>query len=547
MKWISYSELYSNDVGITQLFIDYVENYEKVKDFYSANFKDKKEWRKKIEIVANRNINRTTLVKILMNQNRNFQCGVKTLANIDHLINDNTLAVITGQQLGIFGGPLYTIYKIITLLKLVDNLNYKYPECNFVPIFWLESEDHDFNEVSYVKVIDKSNSLFTIRYNLSLKPTEGNRMPVGEINIDEQMKEIFEQLGQNLVQTEFTNKIMDLFASSYKTNMKFRDAFVLLLNNLFENKGLIFFDPHDPECKKLMSPIFEKEISSVSHTCQLVISQSDILERNYHAQIKPRAINLFMFLNGARYAIEPQLNEFTLKGTRNTFSYNELMNKLHENPDVFSPNVILRPICQDFLFPTIAYVAGPTEVAYFAQLKPVYDYFDVPEPIIYPRASVTLVEEYIRKIIDKFNLNVYDFLSDVEIIKSKVVSNTEDFNIDAVYSEIIKKVDAELMNLRNNLEAIDHTLIYSLENAVGKVNKAINSLKQKTIEARKRQHEISLRQLDKVSIHIHPNSSLQERQLNIIYYLNKYGLEFIQWLMNEVVIDKFMHQVIDVE
>ena len=297
----------------------------------------------------------------------------------------------------------------------------------------------------------------------------------------------------------------------------------------------------------MLQPVFEQELNNISHTCQLVITQSELLEKQYHAQVKPRAVNLFFFHNGGRYAIEPHEHGFSLKGTRRTFSKEEMLGFMNSDPNLFSPNVILRPICQDYLFPTLAYVAGPSEVAYFAQFKLLYDHFGIPEPIIYPRCSATIVEDRIQKIIDKYGLQANDFFTDLDALKGRITASISDFKVEELFSNTFGTVSESLTSLKDGLASIDPTLVPAMENTLVRMQGSLNSLKEKTLSAQIRQHEISLRQLDKVAISLFPNSNLQEREMNIIYFLNKYGLEFLRWLRSELVLDKFMHQIINLE
>lgn len=252
-----------------------------------------------------------------------------------------------------------------------------------------------------------------------------------------------------------------------------------------------------------------------------------------------------MFHNASRYALEPHAEGFSLKGTRRTFHLDELLGFLQTDPNLFSPNVVLRPICQDYLFPTLAYVAGPSEIAYFAQFKLLYEDFGIPEPIIYPRSSATIVEEKIQKVIDKYELQTSDFFSDIDILKGKIINKISDFKVEELFANTFGTVSESLTSLKDGLGSIDPTLIPAMENTLSRMLGALNILKEKTNAAQNRQHEISLRQLDKVALHLFPHSNLQEREMNIIYYLNKYGMEFLRWLRGELVIDKFMHQIIN--
>ncbi len=547
MNYISYNELQSDETGFSRLFVDYVNNYSRVKDFFAGDFRDERHWRSSLETVSHRSIDRSSLVQVLLNQNRDYHCGVKTLANIDLLLNENTVAIITGQQVGLFSGPLYALYKTLTALKLAERLSHQYPDYNFVPVFWLEGEDHDIEEVSSFTLFNSANELLRLQYQYEDKTGGKNIGAVGELIFDDSIVTLFDNLRQSLLPTEFSPKVIELFETAYQKGMTFSRAFIHLFSVLLEDSGLIFFDPHNLITKKILTPIFEHELKNVSRTCQLVVAQSELVEQQYHAQVKPRSVNLFMFHHGGRYALEPHPEGFSLKGTRKTFSVDEVLAFLHTDQNLFSPNVVLRPICQDYLFPTLAYVAGPSEVAYFAQFKLLYEHFGIPEPIIYPRASATIVEERIRKVIDKFSLRVEDFFGDIDLLKGRVTSTISDFKVEELFSNTFGTVSESLTSLKGGLESIDSTLVPAMENTLTRMQAALNTLKEKTIAAQKRQHNISLRQLDRVSINLFPHSNLQEREMNLIYYLNKYGLEFLRWLRGELVIDKFMHQIINIE
>jgi bacillithiol biosynthesis cysteine-adding enzyme BshC len=545
MNLIPFSEIASEETGFSRLFVDYVENFDRVEPYFSADYRSEAAWKQTIQSVANRNISRTALAQILLNQNRDFQCGVQTLANIDLLLNDNTVAVVTGQQVGLFTGPLYTLYKTLTTIKLAEKLSAQFPDYHFVPMFWLESEDHDFDEATHLHVVTASNEVLGLQYGKNPDGTSPNVGSVGDVVLDETaINEIITSLNQQLLKTEFTPKVMELFTSAYQKGMTFTRAFVHLMNVLLENSGLIFVNPHDTALKQLLKPIFKQELQKGSQTCQSVIHQSESLEQQYHAQVKPRPVNLFMFQRGGRYGIEPHPDGYSLKGIRQHYTQEELLKILDETPELFSPNVVLRPICQDFLLPTVAYVAGPGEIAYFAQFKTVYESFGIPEPIIYPRASLTIVEERVQKVLTKFGLTSRDFFTDVELIKRRVTEQISDFKVEELFASTSGAIAENLTSLRGGLESIDATLVPAMETTLNKIQISLNVLKEKTIAAQKRQHEVYLRQLDKSALLLFPNSNMQERQINVLYFLNKYGLEFVRWLNTEMVIDSFKHQIL---
>ncbi|MEX1138810.1 MAG: bacillithiol biosynthesis cysteine-adding enzyme BshC [Bacteroidota bacterium] len=546
MNWIDYNDLPSTGTSFSSLFIDYVNDFEKVKKFYTWNFRDQASWQSALDLVAKRTIPRSEVSRVLTIQNRDFHCGVKTLANIDALSNDNALAVVTGQQVGLFTGPLYTIYKTLTTLKLTEKLQEQFPDFVFVPVFWLEGEDHDYEEVGSVKLLSQANDLLTLSYDPGEKVRTGNAGAVGQIEFQESIGDLFQMLETNLPVTEFRPRVMELFRVAYQKGMTFNRAFVHLMNDLLEDSGLVFLNPNDPQLKKLLSPVFRHELEHTPRTCQLVVDQSVEVEKQYHAQIKPKPVNLFFFHNAGRYLIEPKSTGFGLKNSRHQFTKDEILGLTDEKPELFSPNVVLRPICQDSLLPTIAYVGGPGEISYFAQLKPVYAEFNIPAPVLYPRASASIIEEKVEKVFKRYQFSLTDFFSDVELVKQRVAEHSSSVKIGELFGGTGGSITETLESLRAGLIKIDPTLAGALDTARSKIDFQLEGLRQKTVAAQKRQNEVAIRQVEKAANHVFPGSNFQEREINVLHFLNKYGLEFLRWLRGEIVIDKFKHQIIKV-
>jgi bacillithiol synthase len=541
---IDYRDLRSISTTFSSLFVDYMTEFGNVKQFFGGNFRDEGFWKSTLKRVSERTLDRSSLVQILGDQNRNFHCGVQTLANIDALLNDNTVAVVTGQQVGLFTGPLYTILKTLTTLKLVESLAKRYPEYNFVPVFWLEGEDHDFEEVNSIKILTAANEVGEFRYEMKQTADDQNLGAVGKIEFDETIETLFGNLEQALVQTEFKPIVLELFRVAYQKGMTFNRAFAHMMNVLLENSGLVFLDPNDKSVKRLLAPLFQRELAESPRFCQLVVDQSAELEKQYHAQVKPKTLNLFFFHRGGRYLLEPRPDGYSLKGTRQHLTKEFVLQAAQESPELFSSNVVLRPICQDWLLPTVAYVAGPAEVAYFAQLKPLYEAVSLPVPIIYPRASATVLEEKADKVLERFSISLLDLFRDVETVKEKVASEVAQLNLDEVFGGTFLSVREAFDEIAAVLQRIDPTLVGALENVGRKTTANIEGLKERAVAAQKRQHEVSLKQIDKVTNLIFPQSNFQERELNVLYFLNKYGSEFLRWLYGELKIDLFKHQVI---
>jgi bacillithiol biosynthesis cysteine-adding enzyme BshC len=316
------------------------------------------------------------------------------------------------------------------------------------------------------------------------------------------------------------------------------------MNHLFAGAGLVFISPNHPRLKRILSPLFVRELEEFPATSQMVISRSAELERKYHAQIKAKSINLFMFYKGGRYLIEPREHDFSLKGTRAFFTKDELMVLARETPEVFSANVILRPLCQDTLLPTVSYVGGPSEIAYSAQLQPVYEHLGIPEPVIYPRASISLVQGGLMRAMEKYGLELPEFLGDVEKVSAKVVEQISEIKLDLLFANMTKNVHDALNEAKFGLNEVDATLLGALDNVQSKIDVNIGVLREKSVAAQKRRNETAVRQIEKAAASLLPAGMLQERELNVIVYLNKYGPDLIKWLMEHIDITGFKHQVL---
>jgi bacillithiol biosynthesis cysteine-adding enzyme BshC len=530
--------------GHLNLFLDYLYEFDSVKDYYKYDFRNPDSYTKMFADIASKpHAPKERVSEIIKNQYADFNPSEKTLNNILSLAAKNTFAVVTGQQLGILGGPLYTFYKIITTIKLAAYLRSVHQECNFVPVFWLAGDDHDFEEVKYIKLLDEQNKILNIAYDDDIE-IDTNRGDVGSIEFKETISGFFDELEKNLRETEFKKGVVEFFKSFYKEGKTFKTSFREMIFSIFDKYGLVIFDPQEKELKQLLKHIFRSEIEDFRTHTQKLVEKSARLEEVYHAQVKIQPINLFYHDEEGRYLIEPSDNEYKLKRKRKKFTREELVNLIEETPEKFSPNVLLRPVCQDYLLPTICYVGGPSEISYFAQVMPLYKTFNVAEPIIYPRSSVTLIEKNISSIIQKYNIDVKALLRNPEEIIEKVIAAESEYAVDDIFKPVRENVENILDELQTELLKIDKTISDSAQKYKQKITYYIDELKGKTNEANKRKHEIAMKQLQKLITALYPEKNLQERELNIAYFVNKYGFEIIDRIFNELEINKFDHQLI---
>lgn len=527
------------------LFLDYLYEFENVVEYYKYNFRDREHYKKIFKNIAEaESPARKNLKPILEKQHSDFSISAKTKKNIELFSKDNTLAVVTGQQLGILGGPLYTFYKIITAIKLSNYLNERYDDFNFVPVFWLEGDDHDFNEVRTISVIDSENNIKSIGYKEEIDPEEA-KVSVGTIEFDETIDSFFNSLTEILRDTEFKTPLIDELKSIYKPGESFASAFRKLIHSIFDEHGLVILNPREKEVKELLKPVFRKEITDFREHTEKLVHVSAKLEEVYHAQVKVKPVNLFLSTEDGRYSIEPVENEYKLKRKRKSFSQEEILNLVETEPERFSPNVLLRPICQDFILPTAFYIGGPSEIAYFAQATPLYDFYKIPTPIIYPRSSATIFEANINKILDKYNVSINDIFFGVEELKKKVIHSLSETQVDDIFETAENEIELTFDRLREKLFDLDKTIADTSKKYRSKISNALSELKGKAEQAQNEKFEVTLRQLDRACTILFPSENLQERVINYTYFTDKYGKDFLNKIFNLLEIDKFEHQIIE--
>jgi bacillithiol biosynthesis cysteine-adding enzyme BshC len=536
---------FSDIPGNQNLFLDYVYEFENVQEYYKHNFRDKEKYSHLFKNISDsRKDKHFNLSAIIRDQYSSIQnISEKTLKNISDIDKEKTIAVVTGQQLGIIGGPLYTIYKIITAIKLANQLRERYDEYNFIPIFWLEGDDHDFNEVRSINLFDNDNQVINFGYKEEISDDDA-KQSIGKINFDEALNDFFTNYESSLRDTDFKNDLIFKLKEFYQVGKSFKQSFKDLLFWLFDEYGLIIFDPQDVQVKTLLKDIFKKEVIDFGFHTQKLIQVSAKLEELYHAQVKVKPVNLFYHTDDGRYSVEPVDDIFKLRRKRKQFTKEEILSEIEIFPERFSPNVLLRPICQDFLFPTGFYIGGPSEVAYFAQALPLYDFYNIQAPIIYPRSSATLLEKNVANGLDKYDLSLNDIFLGLDELKEKVIASLSENNVANAFEEAAKEIELIFDKIKENLFAVDKTLLDASGRYKDRVMSSVNELKTKAIKAQETKHETTIRQLTRLSNLLYPMGNLQEREINFTYFYNKYGRELIHKIYSEISISEFEHQVI---
>jgi bacillithiol biosynthesis cysteine-adding enzyme BshC len=519
---------------------DYIYDHGKVREFYDGDFRDPAAFERQTKRVRSRQIAREDLAAVLTEQNRGYGCGPETLGAIERIVRDKACAVVTGQQVGLFSGPLYTIYKALTATKLANALS-KRGLGSFVPVFWLASDDHDLAEIDHVALIDRDNRLREIR---CPSPLLESKVPVSNIPLPADIAECLGQLKDMTLDTEFKADILASLSEAYAPGRSYVDAFGRWMTRLFRSRGLILIDAGHPRLKEMGRDIFYREIAEESPSTRQALAASERLRQaGYEAQIPLHAgiLNEF-YTERERHAIQWKDGAFDIKGLPSMATKEDLLRLAKEKPSLFSPNVLLRPLYQDAILPTVAYVGGPSEIAYFGQLKGVYEAFGLPMPVVYPRKSLTIVEGKIDHILKKYHLSVPDLWRNAAGAIGDVTEEDIPDSLGQALLRVRDHLEGAFASLKAEILAFDPGLAESVDLSKGKMNQQLNFLEKKARQAATRRNDIAVRQLHKAVDNLFPNQHLQERVFNIVPYLIKYGAAFMDKLDQAIDIDIVDHQ-----
>ena len=525
--------------GFPDLFRRYTAGDEAALRYFAHDFRDAAACAEAVRAAAALDRDRETLADVLADQNEAWgNLDEPVRANIEALRDPESAAVVTGQQLGLFGGPLYTVYKAATAIRLARSLAEETGR-PVVPVFWLAGEDHDFDEVRSTVVLSGNDPL-----RIAL-PASDDRTPVGRRVLGDEIADAVAALEEALRPTEFTPDLLTAVRAAYRPGATMRDAFAGLMQALFAGSGLVFCSPDDARLKRLAAPVFRQEIERHAETFERLKATSDAVGEAFHTQVTPLPVNLFLMEDEGRFTLDPDGDGFTLRGLDRRYSEAELLDLLDAEPERFSPNVVLRPILEDRLLPTAAYVAGPGETSYYAQLRDIYDAFGVPMPVVYPRASVTLVESKVQKVLDRYDLTVADLDGDLEGLHRRLVLDLSEHDVEGAFGEATRALHQAMNALKPVAADVDATLAKSADATRAALQKELAAFKDRVVRAEKRNHDIVRDHLDKAQAGLYPTGKLQERVLNVLYVLNKYGPDLVTRWVDGLDLDTTAHQVID--
>jgi bacillithiol biosynthesis cysteine-adding enzyme BshC len=516
---------------IKRLAVDYAFEYARLAEFFAGNPDDPSAWRDAIARAGRHPRERDGLADVIDAQQRRRGAPPEALASAARLRRPDAIAIVTGQQAGLFGGPLFTLLKALTAIRLAERTSAEHG-VPAVAVFWIDAEDHDWDEVKACGVLDGELNLAEIA--LGRLPGAGEG-PVARVRLDDSIAAAIDALAAQLPQTECTPGLLDTIRAAYQPGSTMVEAFGRLIEATLGPRGLVVFDASDPAAKRLAAPIFVHEVEHAGATPRLAAEAgAALVARGYHAQVAP--------------ALD-QLALFRLDGVRTGIAVREapaLADRVRAHPGEFSPNVLLRPLVQDTLFPTACYVAGPNELAYLAQLRGIYETFGVPMPLMYHRASATIVDSNAMRFLARHDLPLEALRAQDEGALNQLLEAQIPTSVQITHEEAVREIAERMDALARAVAAVDPTLEGAARSTTGRMQDDLKKLHAKIIQAIKRKDETLRRQFHHAQAQAFPGGHPQERAVGFVYFLNKYGSSLADRLSEDLPLAQGTHWVVSI-
>jgi bacillithiol biosynthesis cysteine-adding enzyme BshC len=528
--------------GIRRLATDYAHNFPAVASFFSGDPRDRAAWTQTIARVQAHGRQPRALASLVQSQQQRRGAPPRAVDAGRLLADARTVAVVTGQQAGLFGGPLFTLLKALTALKLAEQVarDHQVPT---VAVFWIDAEDHDWDEVRTCGVFDEALAARTV----ALPPrSDRSPKPVSAARVDASIDPVFDELERVLPPTEFRAALLADLRAAYEPGTGMAEAFGRWLERLLGPRGLVVFDSSDEAAKPLAKEIFVRELSAPGTTSRLAArAGSDLEARGYHAQVQTTDEGVALFrLNGGRHPIHRSGDGFLVEDT--AYPAPGLLHEAEVHPAAFSPSVLLRPVVQDALFPTVCYVPGPNELGYLGQLRTVYEHFGVPMPLMHPRASATLLDTAAVRFLTKCHLPLEALQAQDEASLNDVLAREIPAAVEESFAAVTATVGAQMVRLIESLPAVDPTLEGAGRSTLKRMEHDLETLHGKILQAVKRRHETLRRQFLRTRALAFPDGHAQERAIGFVSFLNLHGPALVDRLAEELPLDLGQHWVITV-
>jgi bacillithiol biosynthesis cysteine-adding enzyme BshC len=518
----------------TRLFKDFLSWTPEVSNFYPRSPQIKDWLSDQVSSLKYEVERRARVSDVLEKQNRAWNASAKTIQNIEKF-RGGAAAMVTGQQVGLFGGPLFAIFKALTAIKLANDAQEMGFNC--VPVFWLATIDHDLEEVNQVQLLGAEASFrkFSVPVNAVADA------PVGTIAFGSEIETALQGVSEILGDSE----AVSLLRETYRPDETFGSAFGRLLLRLFAEHGVIVLNAADPKVQKIALPVYRAAAEQAGQLNAALQERGRELEAGgYHQQVKVTATSspLFTLRDGARVPVHITDDDFVVVGQK--IPRSELIAQIESSPELFSANVLLRPVVQDYLLPTVAYVGGSAEVAYFAQAAVLYKRILGRGTPIFPRFSATIVEPKQQSLLQKYGLSLLDIFQGSESVREKLAKHTLPEELQAAFEQGASTLSKSMARVQAALGRLDKTLVEAAENAGSKIEHQLEQLRARAARAELRHQEVLGRHAELLSNTLYPNKVLQEREISGVYFLAKYGAGLISDLLNAINVECVDHQIV---
>ncbi|MFK5891319.1 MAG: bacillithiol biosynthesis cysteine-adding enzyme BshC [Flavobacteriaceae bacterium] len=503
------------------IMVDYLDKKKVSKSFYQ-NFPDLEGFKNQIILKSKsfKNQSRPVLVAALEVQYNNVTTSKATQNNIESLKNKNTFTVTTGHQLNLFTGPLYFLYKIVSAINLAKKLKSNFPDKDFVPVYWMATEDHDFEEINYFNFKGEK-----------IKWTHPFSTGVGRLNNDG-LEAVFETFSKILGNNKKATYLKDLFEKAYLEHNTLAEATFYLANTLFKDYGLIIIDADKPALKSLFKDAIKDEL--LNKTCYKTVSESaqKLANLNYKVQVNPRDINLFYLIDDLRSRLVFENNLYKVLDTDISFTKEAILKEVDNHPERFSPNVLMRPLYQEIILPNLCYIGGGGELAYWFEMKSYFEACNVAFPILLLRNSVLIYNKFQKKKLEKLGLTIIDLFLEQQQLVDKTVKDISDLEID--FSNQKKQIQKMFSDLKVLSDKTDKSFLGAVKAQEHKQLKGLSVLEKRLLKAQKRKYNELVNRVVSIQNQLFPNKSLQERVLNFSELYLEYGDDLIPELVNNL-------------
>ena len=528
---------------IRRLAADYAYDFRAVEPFFSGNPADRAAWADAIARTQAHDRRRDAIADVIGRQQSRRGAPPNAIAAGRLLADRRTVAIVTGQQAGLFGGPLFTLLKAMTAIKLAEQVTRDH-DVPAIAVFWIDAEDHDWEEVRSCTVF--ADTLAPRTVSLPARPG-ADPAPVATIRLDsDAINKALNELEQLLPPSEFRDNVMAGLRRAYEPGIGMADAFGRWVEHVLGDRGLVVYDSSDAASKPLVSQVFARELSMPGQTVKLAaLAGSDLTARGYHAQVHAQDDSLALFhLEGGRRSIRQQDGSFIVGDDR--YPAATFVQQATERPSGFSPNVLLRPVVQDTIFPTICYVAGPNELAYLGQLRGVYHHFGVPMPLMYPRATATLVDSASARFLNKYKMPLEALQPQDEAALNDLLKTQIPAAVEESFTDASRTIEAQMERVVQAMPALDPTLEGAARSTLSRMQHDLQTLHNKMISAAKRRDETLRRQFIHARALAFPSGHAQERTIGFVSFLNQYGPALISRLDEELPLDLGRHWIVTI-